>query len=333
MAQNVLMTNTLGGYFTVPHLTKKLWEAVQPLLRWRQYVSIKEAFGKGRGQSVLFDRVSNISTAGGTLVETATIPRHNIVIGQGTMTVTEWGNAIGNTLKLNLLSEFSVDNATHRALRNDMVKVLDNAVATQFLDTVAKYVCLTSTSGTLTTATTGTAGGTAVSNLNRFHVRAITDQLDKWNVERFDDGDFVCISSINAISGIKDETTAGGWIDASRYAGSKRLWKGEVGEYLGVRFVQENHCLSNAIGTGGVYGEAAFFGRDTVMEAIALPEEIRADTPQDFGRSLAVAWLAILGFKIIWTSVTDSFAVDVAKGWVPRIIHVTSQGEEGEGLD
>ena len=52
-----------------------------------QFVSYKEAGGKGKGESVLFDRFSNISTSGGTLSETATIPRHNIVFSQGTLTI------------------------------------------------------------------------------------------------------------------------------------------------------------------------------------------------------------------------------------------------------
>ena len=85
--QQLLVTNSLGGYSTVPKLSKKLWEATQPMLRFQQFVSFKEAWGKGKGETVLFDRVSNITTAGGTLSETSTIPRNNIVLGQGTLTL------------------------------------------------------------------------------------------------------------------------------------------------------------------------------------------------------------------------------------------------------
>jgi hypothetical protein len=47
--------------------------------------------GKNRSDKVLFDKISNISTSGGTLSETATIPKNNYTIKQGTLTVTEYG--------------------------------------------------------------------------------------------------------------------------------------------------------------------------------------------------------------------------------------------------
>jgi hypothetical protein len=40
-------------------------------------------------------------------------------------------------------------------------------------------------------------------------------------------------------------------------------------------------------------------GGDTVTEAIAVPEEIRAKIPGDFGRSKAIAWYYLGGFGIV----------------------------------
>jgi N4-gp56 family major capsid protein len=324
MGQQILYTSTLGGYLTAPKLSKKLYEAALPMMRFRQFCSFKEAWGKGRGESVLFDRFSNISTAGGTLVETSTIPRHNIVFSQGTLTVTEYGNAMGKTAKLESLADFDINNPMHRALRNDMAKTIDNAVGAQFQDTLAKYVCITSSTSTL--STNGTASASATSNLNAWHIKNVTDQLKKWNVEPFPDGNYVCIASVGAIRGILDDSSTGGWIDANRYAGSKRLFTGEVGEMHGVRFLQENNVLSNAIGNSTAYGEAVIFGQETVQEAVSIPEEIRVDTPRDFGRDMGVAWYMIGGWRIIWCGYlgdgTGSFST--ANGWVPHIIHITS---------
>jgi hypothetical protein len=58
--------------------------------------------------------------------------------------------------------------------------------------------------------------------------------------------------------------------------------------------------MSNAIGNSSVAGEAYFFGDDAVLEAVAIPEEMRADPPSDAGRSNNLYWYALLGFKIIW---------------------------------
>ena len=45
--------------------------------------------------------------------------------------------------------------------------------------------------------------------------------------------------------------------------------------------------------------QAHFFGQDTVVEAFAVPEEIRGKIPTDFGRSRGIAWYANLGYKLV----------------------------------
>ena len=308
MAGQVFATGTLGGYFTLPKLSKELRFATQPLLKFRQFVGVKEAFGKNRGDTVEFDKVSNISAQGGTLNETATIPENNFTISKGTIVITEYGNSIPFTGKLEALSEFSVDNAITKTLRNDMAKVLDKAAADQFKASDAKYTCLTSTSGTL--ALTGTAAGTAGANLNAYHVKQIADTMKKANIEKYDGENYICIASVNAIRGLKDDSK---WEDAAKYGDPERLFSGEVGRYYGVRFIEENNALSNIL--GAQYGEAVFFGADAVMEGIAIPEEVRAKTPTDYGRSKGLAWYFLGGFKKIWDYTDDGEY---------HIVHITS---------
>lgn len=69
--------------------------------------------------------------------------------------------------------------------------------------------------------------------------------------------------------------------------------------------------MSNAIGNSSVGGEAYFFGDDAVLEAVAVPEEMRADPPTDGGRCNNLYWYAILGFKIIWAGDPDERIVKV----------------------
>jgi len=310
MAGQVFATGTLGGYFTLPKLSKELRFAVQPLLKFRQFVGVKEAFGKNRGDTVEFDKVSNISAQGGTLNETATIPENNFTISKGTIVISEYGNSIPFTGKLEALSEFSIDNAITKTLRNDMAKVLDKAVATQFQTSDAKYVCLTSTSGNL--SLNGTVAGTAGANLNAYHVKQIADTMKKANIEKYDGENYICIASVNAIRGLKDDSK---WEDAAKYGDPERLFSGEVGRYYGVRFIEENNALSNILGSGAQYGEAVFFGADAVMEGIAIPEEVRAKTPTDYGRSKGLAWYFLGGFKKIWDYTDDGEY---------HIVHITS---------
>jgi len=327
MAEQLWVTNTLGGYMGCPKLSEKLRHAAEPMRKFRQFCRIKEEFGKNNNDTIFFDKVSKISTAGGTLIETNTMPRANFVVHRGTCVITEYGNAIPFTGKLEALAEFNIDDATTKVLRNDEASTLDSAVAAQFKATLAKYVCEGILAANYSLATDGTADGTAGSsgsgggNLNHAHVQNIVDQLKKWDVQPYDnEGNYICIGSVNALRGLRDDSN---FLNALRYGKPENLFTGEIGKYLGVRFVEETNVLSNTL--GGSYGEAVFFGDDPVLEAVTIPEEIRYDIPKDFGRSKAIAWYALLGFQVIWCGTgSGETAVSTSAGWVPHIIHVTS---------
>lgn len=84
-------TDAQGGFFTNPRLSDKLRYALVPLMKFRQFVDLKEGWGKEVGDTLYFDKITKISTAGGTLVETNTMPEHQFSIGRGTIVLSEWG--------------------------------------------------------------------------------------------------------------------------------------------------------------------------------------------------------------------------------------------------
>ena len=94
MAQQLWVTDSLGGYMGSDELSKKVRHAAQTMQRFRQFTDIEAAHGKNSGDTVLFDKISNISTAGGTLSETSTIPKTNYTITQGSLVVNEYGKEI-----------------------------------------------------------------------------------------------------------------------------------------------------------------------------------------------------------------------------------------------
>jgi hypothetical protein len=124
MSQQLFATSSLGGYFTNNQLSSQLRYLAQTMQRFRQFTDMEPAAGSGRGQSVFFDKISNISTAGGTLSETDTIPKRNYTILQGTLTMTEYGNSIPFTQKLKTLAEIQVPETVRTVLTNDMKVVL-----------------------------------------------------------------------------------------------------------------------------------------------------------------------------------------------------------------
>ena len=100
MSQQLWSVSSLGGYLSNDVLSKQIRYSAQPLMKFRQFVQAEAAAGKNRGDAVLFNKISNISTAGGTLSETATIPKRNYTIAQGTLSVNEYGRIIAAYVRL-----------------------------------------------------------------------------------------------------------------------------------------------------------------------------------------------------------------------------------------
>lgn len=278
--------------------------------KFRQFVNAEAAIGKNRGEKVLFNKISNISTAGGTLTETSTIPKRNYTIVQASMTVTEYGNAIPWTLKAQTLADVQVPDIIKTVLRNDMAKVLDSAAAAEFKTSV--YKATVTNTATTTFATAGTATATSTANMSDKNVRDVIDKLKTLNVPRYDGNNYICIASTNSIRGLYDFFEA-----KAIQTTTKPMFNGEVGQYYGCRFIEETNILKNTLGSGGIFGEAVFFGGDAVREGIVVPEDIRIDLPKDFGRDQAIAWYYLGGFKQTWDFTNDSET---------RIIHLTSLG-------
>jgi N4-gp56 family major capsid protein len=308
-------TSTLGGNWAVPYLTERLRHKAQPYFKLRQFIDVKEQVGKKRGDTWLFDKSGDVATQGGTLVETATIPETNYVTNQGTGTITEFGLSVPYTQKLDALGQFDIDSVTEMKLRDDQVKVLESAAGAQFAAT--DYIAVMSATNSVIFTTNGTATATASADLTAANVRSVVDFLLKRNVPKYDGQNYICVASVSAMSGMHADSGTGGWIDISKYTGefAKNIFTGEVGTFYGVRFIQETGFLSNTIGLSSLRGQAVFFGADSVYEGVCIPEEIRMKVPQDFGRDMAMAWYALLGFKIVW-----NFAADAEQ----HIVFVTS---------
>lgn len=285
MGQQIWAVNSLGGFLKSDGLSKEIRHRSQPLMKFRQFVDAEGAIGKNRGDTILYDKISNVTTAGGTLTETSTIPKRNYTILQGSLTVNEYGNAIPFTLKAQTLAEVSVPDIIKTVLRNDMAKVLDSAAATQFK--TSDYLAVITNTATTTFNSAATVPSvTAGADMSDKNVRDIIDELKKNNVPRYDGSNYICIASTNAIRGLYDFFEA-----KIIQTSAKPMYMGEVGQYYGCRFIEETNVLVNTLGSGTQYGQSVFFGADAVREGIVTPADIRIDLPKDFGRDQAIAFI------------------------------------------
>jgi N4-gp56 family major capsid protein len=308
MSGQLWATNSLGGFLANPPLSAKLRHASQPLQKFRQFVDAEPAAGRKRGDTFLYDKISNIATAGGSLTETSTIPKTNYTIIQDSLTITEYGNSIPFTLKGQTLAEVDVPSSVRTVLMNDQAKALDSQAALQFQ--ASDYTAVASTTAVTAFTTDGTPTIIASANMSDKNVRDVIDKMKIENMPRHSDGNYACIASTNSVRGLYDF-----FEQKAEQTGMGVSHSGEIGRYYGCRFVEETHILSNILGDGTQYGEAIFFGADAVKEGIAIAEGLRIDIPKDFGRDQAIAWYYLGGFKKTWDYSTDGEG---------RIIHLQS---------
>jgi N4-gp56 family major capsid protein len=296
---------TNSGFLSNGQLNKLFREATQPLLRFQQYVGYKEAFGKHKGESVNWDKVTNIDTFGGKLVETNTMHEAGFTITQGTLTVDEYGNSIPFTSKMETLSEFEMMNIIRRTLLNDAVKCIDGEIERTFNQTALRYVATDTNAATVTT--NGTATATNSSILNAYHIRKMALELQTRNVPGWGsmEGDYVFICDPVTL-----ESLRGAMESVNQYteSGRRKISTGEVGRVYGVRIVEDrfatrfiyNSTARTATAISWTNAKALpgyMFGSLTSREAVAQPLQLRKKLVTDYGRSMGLAWYFLGGWK------------------------------------
>jgi N4-gp56 family major capsid protein len=303
MVGQLWATASLGGYLYSDELSDTLRHSLQPMVKFRQFCDAKDATKKGlhRGQEYHWDIFSDISQQGTTLTETSTMPESNFTITQGTLTVTEYGNSIPFTKKLDDLSKLPVTEIINKVLKNDAKKAFDQGSYDQFNSTQLRFVATTA-SDTGTLYTNGSATGTNSIALTKDHVKVIVDTMKERNIPPYQGDDYFAAGHPTSFRRLKNDLES---IHQYVDRGFTMILNGEIGRYEGCRFVEQTN-IAKAGWTNGKSNQVHFFGEDTVAEAMVIPEEMRGKIPTDFGRSMGVAWYYLGGFGIVHTSASQS---------------------------
>lgn len=298
MAGQVWQTNALGGFMWSPNLSRKLRTALQPMVRFRQFCDAREAFGKGKGDTFNWNVYSDVATQGGTLNETDMMPETNFTIAQSSLTVTEYGNSVPFTKKLDDLSEHPVTEIIHKVLKNDARRALDAAANAQFELTPIRVVGDSAT--TISVTTNGTPSGAPVGEFNNTHAKLIADEMAERDIPTFDGTHYMAIARPTTLRAFKDDLES---IHQYVSEGWHVIMNGEKGRYEGIRYCEQTNIASEGwANSDGIF----FFGSDTVVEAFSIQEEIRGKIPTDYGRSRGVAWYALLGYGIVHTDAAQA---------------------------
>jgi N4-gp56 family major capsid protein len=298
MAGQVWGTDADGGYMYSDELSDFLRTELQPLSRFRQFCDIKEGKGTGKGEKFNWNIYSDVETDGDALDESHAMPETKFSITQGTLTVTEYGNSVPYTKKLDDLSRHPVREVINKVLKHDARKTLDRAAYAQF---ASSRVTLAPTGGTSTTSVASQAGAVGAESLitnnaamSIDHVKAIADLMKEREITPYMGDDYFSLARPTTLRPFKNELEQ---IHQYVESGMQLIFNGETGRYEGIRFVEQTNVASKGW-TNAKSDEAFFFGADTVAEAIVEPEQVRGKIPTDFGRSRGLAWYYLGGFGI-----------------------------------
>lgn len=284
-----------GGYMYSDNLSAIMRTALEPLCRFRNVAEPEDAVGKHRGESFNWNVYSKVQTAGRAIQETERMPTTKFTITQSTLTITEYGNSVPFTMKLDDFSEHDVVKVIHKVLKNDATEVLDTAVHAQFDATV---LSVTPTSGNSATAVTLEVGGSTITNnigMSNVHVKRIVELMEERNITPYEGDQYMCLARPTTYSDFIDDLEA---LSIYVSEGFVHIVRGEIGAYAGCRFVKQTNVATESW-TNGLSDAAYFFGEDSVVEGIANVEEIRGKIPTDYGRDKGIAWYYVGGFGIV----------------------------------
>jgi len=246
------------------------------------------------------------------------MPETNFTILQGTMTITEAGNSVPYTGKLDDLSVQPVTEIINKVLKNDATKYFDISAHAEFNKCLLRVV---PTGGTTTDAVDLTTDGTATATNNvamgKDHVKAIVDILKERNIPGYTGDDYYSIAHPSTLRKFKNDLET---VHQYTSEGFGMIMNSEIGRYENCRFVEQTNIPKGGAANSTTWNAstktadawdntksswAFFFGDDTVAEGIAVPEEMRGKIPTDYGRSKGIAWYYLGGFALVHAAAGD----------------------------
>jgi len=300
------------GVYKSHEISKNLLHVAIEEMKLLPFTTAVSGFGKGRGETITLMHIKHVpEPLSAELEESTRIPIDQIEMDQRAITVVEMGRGIEHTHLFEQLSAFDVRNEIQKALKVQMERCMDTAVAAAFKHTDVKVIFTpTSLTGGVWD-TDGTPTTAATHNLTFDHMGVIADYMaGDLHIPPYKGDNYVSCWSRKPLRGLKSDPL---WQAVHMYLRKGELFfKGEVGMAEGIRCVEvhRENALSNSIGTGSITGEGLIFGDEAIARVEAEAPHLRLDAnfQGDFGRTKAVAWYGILKFASIWATANDGEA-------------------------
>jgi len=301
MADVFTSTTAAGGY-----QVDTVKPAYDLLFRWalvvapqyRQFVDVRPQQPTMNGNTVTLELNQYFSEATVTAAKTplnelldvdaTSMPATATVV----LTPLEYGFANVRTLKLANRTMVAVEPVIARAVADHERKVIDSLIQDELANATNKQW-----SGAATSIVTTTSAMTLTADKVR---QAVLQLRVAQSVPWFGD---LYAAGIHptAVYELRRETGSGGWRVPNEYGvDQSNIWKGEIGAFEGVRFVENARTRVAADGaTAAFVARTYFFGREALAEAVVTEPGIVLGPQIDrLQRFQPIGWYGDLGFKI-----------------------------------
>jgi N4-gp56 family major capsid protein len=264
----------------------------------RQFVTKKPERPDHKGSSVTLTKFSDFSAATIAAAKTPLVeessPDSVKAPQPTTVTVTpnEYGFVVIRTEKLWNRTFTDIDPEIARAVAQHMSWTLDELIQDVFVTgTNVAYANSRASENLLTTGDVLTAR-----DLRTVHTQFQLDGVTPWDGQFY--GAFVSPAAINDL---RQETGSGGWRVPNEYGSNQSdIWRGEMGEFEGFRFVQNSRVRQTNTGaSSATVTQNYFFGRDAfVEERVYEPHVVIGPVVDPLKRFYTVGWKGDLGWAI-----------------------------------
>lgn len=275
--------------------------ASQPLLRFDQFVDVKEELGRIPGSGIQFMKYNDMTGGISALTEGTDMTKNSLGTSTVTISLSEYGNALQISEQLRTQSFDDLMASMSRLLGYNAARSLDSNHRNT----------LEGTSNVNFPG--GKTARTALAANDYFDTAIIKDtvvDLATNKAPKINGDTYVCFVHPAQARRIRDD---GSWTNASNYGAPDQLFLGEIGRFEDVTFVETTmiryiDTSGNLIEDGTDEGnnasstplvntyQALMLGDHAWGKAVAKDVSLRDDGVEDFGRKHSLAWYAILGF-------------------------------------
>jgi N4-gp56 family major capsid protein len=233
---DIITANTAGS-FQLPHALRTIYSAEleytsQPMLVYDQFSEVKTDFRVQKGQQAYWTIFQHLPPAIQPLVANQDVEGESIQDFQVSLTVDEYGDAIGTVEELDLTSYFGpISDIVRSVLAPQTALTLDTLCRNAMIGAGATYRLY---GGTASSRAVLGAGDVMTPDL----VRLAAYQLSVRRNPLMGAG-YVAIAHPATIYDLRGSTY---WIEAQKYAGATAIFNGEEGTLHGVRFVKSDRA-------------------------------------------------------------------------------------------